>query len=201
MFDSVRGLYCTLRRPDIEDLAIMTAWMKDPHLNESVFDQTAFSGGAKKQARAWIQSNTEVYGSDVLVLIADNLKNSEPIGLVIFSNIDWRSRTAEIRYLIGEQQQRNSLFGPEMTFLGLLLVFNTLNFHKIYGNVAETNADSVSLASFGGRTEGKLESYIRYEDETFNYLLMGIFASEFREFVQANKERLLRRHFRAGLLP
>ncbi|MEM1399480.1 MAG: GNAT family protein [Pseudomonadota bacterium] len=117
----------------------MARWMKDPFLNETVLDEWSFEGGAKRQARTWIEHNAQVYGSDTLVAIADTTKNRVPIGLVLFTNIDWKSRTADLRYLIGEAKNRTSIFGPDMVLLGLQLAFNVLNMRKLYGYVLSGN--------------------------------------------------------------
>lgn len=201
MFDNARGIYCTLRRPNVNDVKTMVRWLEDPYLATTVFDQGSFEGGnAKKQVHEWIQANSNVYGSDSLTLITEAIKENEPIGMVIFSNIDWRSRTAELRYLIGEEKYRSNLYGPETVLLSLQHAFNTLNFHKLYGNVSDSNRDSLEIVKFGGRTEGKLEGYLQDDETSHDYWLFGLFADDFRKFIEENREGMLRRHIRAGLI-
>lgn len=200
MFDSVRGIYCALRRPNLEDLETIARWLDDPYLNSTVFDSTSFVNDAQDQAMAWLEENSAVYGGDNLLGLAYSVKSHKPIGMVWFNNIDWKSRTADLRYLVGEDQYRNSLFGPEIVLLSLQMAFNVMNLHKVYGYVLSGNDDSIRLAEFGGIKEGVLKNYVPVGDGWNDYHLYAMFADDFRAFLQQHKDGVLRRHFKNGLI-
>ncbi|CZF83015.1 hypothetical protein GCE9029_03580 [Grimontia celer] len=199
MFDSVRGIYCALRRPNLEDLDTIVRWLDDPYLNSTVFDSSSFVNGAKDQAMTWLEENAAVYGGDNLLGLVCSVKSGKPIGMVWFNNIDWKSRTADLRYLVGEEEYRTSVFGPEIALLSLQMAFNVMNLHKVYGYVLSGNNDSISLADFGGRKEGVLKNYVRAGDGWNDYHLYAMFSEDFRAFLQEHKEGVLRRHFKKGI--
>lgn len=199
MFDSVRGIYCALRRPNLEDLDTIARWLDDPYLNSTVFDGSTFVNGAKGQAMTWLEQNAAVYGSDNLLGLVCSAKSSKPIGLVWFNNIDWKSRTADLRYLVGEEEYRTSVFGPEIALLSLQMAFNVMNLHKVYGYVLSGNEDSIRLAEFGGTKEGVLKNYVPVKDGWNDYHLYAMFSDDFRAFLLKHKDGVLRRHFRDGL--
>ncbi len=202
MFNLVSGIYCTIRRPELSDAKVIAKWLEDDYLNETVFDDASFEGGALKQAKRWIESNTHLYGSETLVLMAYTIADNVPFGLIWFSNIDWRSRTADIRYLVGDAKSRQSIFGPEMVFLGTHYAFNSLNLHKLYGYILSSNTESISLADFAANKEGVLKHYIPTIDESGweDYHIYGLFNDDFQSFIEKNRKGVLRRHFSKGIL-
>ncbi|MEZ9526718.1 GNAT family N-acetyltransferase [Enterovibrio norvegicus] len=199
MFDSVRGIYCAIRRPNLEDLDTITRWLDDPYLNSTVFDSSTFVNGAQEQAMTWLEQNATVYGADNLLGLVCSVKSGKPIGMVWFNNIDWKSRTADLRYLVGEAEYRTSVFGPEIALLSLQMAFNVMNLHKIFGYVLSGNENSMSLAEFGGIKEGVLKNYVRVGDGWNDYHLYAMFSDDFRAFLQKHKDGVLRRHFKKGL--
>ncbi|MDD1780581.1 GNAT family N-acetyltransferase [Enterovibrio sp. ZSDZ35] len=199
MFDSVRGIYCALRRPNLEDLDTIAGWLEDPYLNSTVFDGSNFTNGAQDQAMTWLEQNAAVYGGDNLLGLVCSVKSGKPIGMVWFNNIDWKSRTADLRYLVGEAEYRTSVFGPEIALLSLQMAFHVMNLHKVYGYVLSGNEDSIRLAEFGGIKEGVLKNYVPVEDGWNDYHLYAMFSDDFQALLQEHKDGVLRRHFRAGI--
>ena len=78
-----QGLFCYLQRPDLEDQSVITRWLNDPFLRETVFDPGNFIGDPDEQEQAWIEGNAELFGADNLVLIAKRNKDDVPLGLFI----------------------------------------------------------------------------------------------------------------------
>lgn len=200
MFDSVRGIYCNLRRPSLEDIEVMVRWMTDPYLNGTVFDSTSFGEGAEQQAMSWLESNAAVYGGDSFVALVCNARDGAPIGMMLLASIDWKSRTADMRYLIGEEKYRNSIFGPEMVLLGLQLAFNGLNLRKIYGYILSGNVESLRLAEFGGEPEAILKNYMLTREGWNDYHMFSMFRADFKAFLERHRTGVLRRHFSLGLI-
>lgn len=200
MFDIARGIACRLQRPNIADHSTLVRWLEDPFLGTTVFDEANFMGDSQEQAKFWIEHNAEVYGASEIALIARRLRGNEPVGLLLLKSIDWRSRTADLHFLVGEEKYRNSIYGPEITLLGLLWAFNSLNFHKLYGYILASNKASQNLAGFGGVEEGILKNYFETEDGWNDYHLYSLTSEEFRTFLQDNKTGVLRRHFQNKII-
>jgi RimJ/RimL family protein N-acetyltransferase len=200
VFDIVRGIYCSLRRPNLDDIDTMVRWMSDPFLTRTVFDSASFEGGAEQQAMSWIEANAAVYGGDSLVALVCTRSSGAPIGMVLLANIDWKSRTADLRYLIGEAKYRNSVFGPEMVLLGLQLAFDGLNLRKLYGYILSGNTESLRLAEFGGESEGVLKNYLRTSQGWNDYHMFAMFQTDFRALLERHRTGVLRRHFSLGLI-
>ena len=199
MFDLIQGIYCNLQRPNEDDYDTMVRWMKDPFLNTTVFDESSFEGGAKQQARVWIDGNAEVFGAEDLVVMARSAKTGQSIGLVLLKNIDWKSRTADIHYLVGEAEFRHNRYGPEIALLGLKLAFHFLNLHKIYGYVLSTNDNSRSLADFGALEEGVLAHYLQTDHGWADYHLFSLRGPDFQGFLDRHRDGVLRRYYRKGV--
>lgn len=200
VFDLARGIFCRLQRPNIEDHETLVRWLNDPYLATTVFDDANYVGTAEDQAKFWIEHNAEVYGASELTLIARSMKDNAPVGLLLLKNVDWRSRTADIHYLVGEAKFRNTAYGPELALLSMLWAFNTLNFHKIYGYVMSDNTASQNLASFGGTQESVVKNYIETDTGWLDYHLYSLSAADFRNFLEKNKNGVLRRHFQRQLI-
>lgn len=200
MFDVAKGLFCNLQRPSLEDAETLLEWVQDPYLQEKVFGMEPELDQAQEIVQKWIEENTELFGADNLVLIARHVKKDIPIGLVMLKNIDWRNRCVDIHYLIADKAHRDGPYGPEMVLTALVYIFHTLNFHKVYGYVYSNNLSSLNMANFAAKEEGILKNYSYANDQWLNYHLYSITGQNFKDFLDENKTKLLRHHFKKGYI-
>lgn len=200
MFNVARGLFCNLQRPSIEDADILLKWLQDPFLQNKVFGVEPQFNQAQEIVQKWIEGNTELFGADDLILIGRHVKKDIPIGLVMLKNIDWRNRNVDLHYLIADKAYRDGPYGPEMILTTLVFLFQTLNFHKVYGYVYNNNLSSLNIVNFAAKEEGILKNYSYTNNEWLDYHLYSINQENFKEFIDNNKDRLLRHHFKKGLI-
>jgi len=200
MFNVAKGLFCNLQRPSIEDADILLEWLRDPYLQDKVFGMEPELHEAQQIVQKWIEENTELFGADNLVLLARHIKSNIPIGLVILKNIDWRNRCVDIHYLIADKTYRNGPYGPEMVLTALVYIFQTLNFHKVYGYAYNNNLASLKMANFAAKEEGVLTQHTYVNNEWLNYHLYSINQQDFKSFLDKNKTIFLRHHFKKGYI-
>jgi len=200
MFDVAKGLFCNLQRPSIEDADILLEWVQNPYLQEKVFGMEPVLQEAQEIVQKWIEENTELFGADNLILISRHIKKDIPIGLVMLKNIDWKNRSVDIHYLIADKAYREGPYGPEMVLTALVYIFQTLNFHKVYGYVYNNNLSSLKMANFAAKEEGVLKNYSYSNEGWLDYHLYSINKDDFRVFLNKNKNKLLRHHFKKGLI-
>jgi len=200
MFNVAKGLFCNLQRPSLEDAEVLLEWVQDPYLQEKVFGMEPELQQAQEIVQKWLEENTELFGAENLVLIARHVKKDIPIGLVMLKNIDWRNRCVDIHYLIADETYRDGPYGPEMVLTALVYIFHTLNFHKVYGYVYNNNLSSLNMANFAAKEEGILKNYSYADNQWLDYHLYSITEEDFKAFLEKNKTRFLRHHFKKGFI-
>ena len=200
MFDVAKGLFCNLQRPSIEDAETLLEWVQNPYLQEKVFGMEPELQEAQEIVQKWIEENTELFGADNVVLISRHIKKDIPIGLVMLKNIDWKNRSVDIHYLIADKNYRDGPYGPEMVLTALVYIFQTLNFHKVYGYVYNNNLSSLKMANFAAKEEGILKNYSYSNSRWLDYHLYSINKDDFKKFLNDNKNKLLRHHFKKGFI-
>lgn len=200
MLNVAKGLFCNLQRPSIEDAEVLLEWLQDPFLQNKVFGIEPELEQAQEVVQKWIEENTELFGTENLVLIARHTKTNVPLGLILLKNIDWRNRNVDIHYLIADKKYRDGPYGPEMVLTALVFLFHTLNFHKVYGYVYSNNLSSLNMANFAAKEEGILKNYSYINGKWLDYHLYSINQQDFREFLDMNKTRFLRHHFKKGYI-
>jgi len=87
-----------------------------------------------------------------------------------------------------------------MVLTALVYIFHTLNFHKVYGYVYNNNLPSLNMANFAAKEEGILKNYTYANDEWLDYHLYSITQEDFRQFLEENKKKFLRHHFKKGYI-
>ena len=200
MFNVAKGLLCNLQRPSISDYETLVHWLNDPHLQNNVFGLDQGSSEAGAIAQGWIEENTALFSAETIVLIAKHQTTDAPLGLLLFKNIDWLNRTVDIHYLIGDSKNRSGPYGPDMVMAGLLYLFHTLNFRKVHGYVYHNNKPSIGIASFAGRLEGTLKNYTYDGSNWLDYHLYAITDTDFQAFLLSQKNKVLRHHYKKGLI-
>lgn len=200
MFNVATGLFCYLQRPSIEDADTLLEWLQDPLLQDKVFGMEPDLQQAQETVQHWIEENAELFGAENIVLIAKHSKKDIPIGLVMLKNIDWRNRSLDIHYLIANEAHRNGPYGPEMVLTTLVYIFQSLNFHKVYGYVYNNNLASLNMANFAAKEEGILKNYTYVNNNWLDYHLYSINQQDFKVFLDKNKNTFLRHHFKKGLI-
>lgn len=200
MFNVAKGLFCNLQRPSLDDVDTLLKWVQDPYLQERVFGIDPEFDNPQEIVQKWLEENTELFSAENLVLMGYHKKKNIPIGLVMLKNIDWRNRCIDIHYLIADKNYRDGPYGPEMVLTALVYIFHTLNFHKVYGYVYSNNLSSMNMADFAAKEEGVLKNYSYVDNQWLDYHLYSVTNQDFNEFIDKNRNTLLRHHFKKGFI-
>lgn len=100
---------------------------------------------------------------------------NEIIGLVLIKNIDERSRTAEIGYMIDKHYEGKGII-RESCRLMIEFIFNELKMNKITICCDENNERSIGIAKrFGFELEGILKQSIRINGVMRNTMYWALF--------------------------
>lgn len=186
------GRLTILRRPEQLDHPFLVRWMKDPSYLE-------FVNGSPIQTEKEIAINAkqiilESYEPwpHTYTLIAIQKSTLRPIGYVTFSQIDWRSRTAEYSIMVGSK--RKSFYAAELSYLGLKYAFEYLNIHKINGYILKSNAAANRLAEFGAEREGCLRNHSYCNGHYQNVILYSVSREHFLNFESTHATTLLKKY-------
>lgn len=102
--------------------------------------------------------------------------DSNMIGLVYLSDIDWLHRTCRFHIIIGDRNSQGKGYGKEVLNLIKYYVFDILNFRKITLHVTESNAIAIKLyKSYGFIVEGKLERHHYFNGKYEAVFIMSLF--------------------------
>jgi diamine N-acetyltransferase len=194
-----KGPRLYVRKPEETDISIITNWLADPAFIRNLYGSLQQSEEDRiLNVHTMLQQNAKD-SSLHLSLIACKHDNS-PIGLIQFKNINWKHRTVEMNAAIGNPSNRYLLFGLELYVLALLTAFNELNLHKVFGYTYAHNVKAMRLNSLGAEREGVLREHL-YQDGAFHDVIINaIFKDQFEDFIQAQKNSLLKRYFQEKIL-
>ena len=101
----------------------------------------------------------------------------ESIGMVGFTNINWRNRTAEFgRFMIPDVKYRRKGYGRKAIDLVLEYGFKHLNLNRIYLDTLESNIGAIGLyKKIGFIEEGRKKQHIYKNGKYFDLICMCIF--------------------------
>jgi RimJ/RimL family protein N-acetyltransferase len=103
------------------------------------------------------------------------------IGNVELFDVSAVHRTAEIGIVIGRAEHRGRGHGREAMRLLLGHAFRTLNLHKVYLRVYETNERGLkTYGALGFQSEGRLRQQVFVDGRYIDELRMGLLANEFK---------------------
>jgi len=77
------------------------------------------------------------------------------IGVCGLCNVDWKNRSAELSYYIGDAWNRGKGYGRESAYLLFEFGFRELGLHRIWGEIYSSATDIIEMdAKLGFRTDG-----------------------------------------------
>jgi len=181
----IYGERIRFRAAEREDLPTFVRWINDPEVQQGIGIYLPYSQVAEEN---WFESmlkhplDEHVLAIEVRQPAANGGEESwKLIGSCGFSDIDRRNRSAEFGINIGEKDYWNRGYGTEAVRLLVKYGFNTLNLHRIFLRVFETNPRAVRAYEKAGFTHE-----VRYRQAEFrngkyiDMLVMSILRDEFR---------------------
>ena len=191
----MKGLFLNLRKPEISDIDILTEWFQDPVFIENVFDLQ--DQDPKKKAFSLLNQNAKDT-TQILTLIAEN-HQKEPIGLILYQNLNWKHRNIEMNNAIGHPKHRQSLYGADLYLLGLTYAFLTLNMHKVFGYTYHSNTSAKKLNQYAAKVSGILPEHIFNNGRYVDLVVFSILMRHFVDFLNQNEQGIIRKFVKCGM--
>ena len=200
MMFTLPGLVITVRKPELDDIACIAAWLASPAYLDNIGGQRdmPFSHYESEACRI-LQDNANDQSNNKYYLAADRF-SGKPIALAMLCKIDWKNRHAEYTYIVGDDSYRGKLAAGDLNMVMYNYFFNGLNLNKVYGYVFAPNAASLRLNLFGGRLDGTLRQHRRTGSGAVDVHVLSIMAGEFADFVREHAATLLKKHLERGLI-
>ncbi|MCI0518791.1 MAG: GNAT family N-acetyltransferase [Chloroflexi bacterium] len=126
-----------LRAPERADLPQFVAWLNDPEVRENLSLYLPLSQAREEQwFEAMLQREVDTHPLVIEIQVG---KGWKMIGNCGFHNLDWRNRSGELGIFIGDKSEWNKGYGTDTMRLLLKHGFETLNLHRVFLRVFESN--------------------------------------------------------------
>ena len=191
----MKGLFLNLRKPELKDMPTLVSWFRDPEFTENVFEIP------ENDCESYVFSLLNQNAKDTtrsLTLIAENPRR-EPIGLILYQNLDWKNRNIEMNNAIGNFKNRHALYGADLYLLGLTYAFTVLNMHKVYGYTHDSNVSAKKLNQFAAKTCGVLSQHIFRKGVYLDVVVFSILKRDFVSFLESQDAGVIRKFIRSGM--
>ena len=176
------GNQIRLRAIEREDLPSFVRWLNDPEVRRGLSHVMPLSLAEEND---WFDGvlKRPVYERPQAIEIQPDPKKDEWIfvGNCGYISIDWLNRLAELGIHIGEKKYWNQGFGTKAIQLLLLHGFESLNLHRLWLRVFETNQGAIrSYEKAGFKLEGKFREAQYLEGKYVDVMIMSVLSSEWQ---------------------
>jgi RimJ/RimL family protein N-acetyltransferase len=179
----ILGEKVRLRRPERSDLPRFAAWLNDPEVRRHlalIFPMSVV------HEEGWFEEQLKLEPAVQAFVIEAARVGGEadwnPVGVIGFHAIDWRSRAGELGVVIGEKPVWNSGFGTDAVRTLVRWGFRELNLNRVFLRVFEDNAAAIRCyEKIGFRHEGRLRQDHFQDGRYLDTLLMGLLRDEHDE--------------------
>ncbi|GEM_PF-3125954 len=173
-----------LRKADLGDVERICGWASSQDFVANLYDlETKDPKKLKARVIAMVEKSTSD-PSDAIVMIAETPE--KPVGMILYSRINWRSRNLHESTVIGEEEYKNKIYGLKFIHLMLDFAFKDLGMHKISGYVYDFNSRmSALLEGFGAIKEGYFKDFVKRGDKKYGATLYAFFDRNYPRFLKA----------------
>jgi diamine N-acetyltransferase len=175
----IEGEGIRLRAPEREDLPRFVLWLNDPEVREGL---SLFLPMSMAEEENWYENMLkrppETHPMTIEV--------EEPDGWVAIGNmgifdIDKIAHSAELGIMIGNKAYWNKGFGTRAIQLMLKHCFETMNLHRVFLRVHQTNPRAIRCyEKVGFIHEGRLREAIFQDGGYHDLLMMGVLRDEWK---------------------
>ncbi len=172
-----------LRAAEREDLPRFVAWFNDPEVTRYLARHYPMSLAAEER---WFDKMVGLPPAEQVLVIeirdGEVASNSpwKAIGTIAFKHVDTINRSAEIGIVIGEKAYWNQGYGRDGMRLMLKYGFCTLNLHRIFLRVYESNVRGIKAYEHAGfKHEGRMRQAFFQDGRYYDVLLMSVLSEEF----------------------
>jgi RimJ/RimL family protein N-acetyltransferase len=173
----IHGERIRLRAVERDDLPRFVDWFNDPDVRRGL---SLYRPLSQAEEQRWYEQMLERPPAERTYAI-DVREGDEwiHIGSCGFFDVDRRSQHAEMGIVIGNKAYWDKGFGADVMRTLLRHGFETLNLHRIYLRVFETNPRAIHLyEKIGFRHEGRLRQHHYLEGHYVDELMMAILRDE-----------------------
>ena len=176
----IYGERIRLRAPEREDLPRFVAWLNDPEVREHILLYQPMSLAEEEHwFEEMLKRPDEEHPMVIEIRQGDSWKAVGNCGML---NLDWRNRSSELGIFIGDKSHWNQGYGSEVMQLLLAHGFNTLNLHRIYLRVNETNQRGIRAYEKAGFVhEGRWRQAQFQDGRYIDVLWMSVVRSEWSQ--------------------
>lgn len=150
-------------------------------------------GYSVESQREWMASR----GSNEVNYIICDIATEQKVGTVGIYDINWVDKVANVGRLLLDEEflTKSTPYGLEALKLTYDYLFNTMDFHKMTGDILGLNTDMFKLQTFlGMKQEGYLKEHVWIEGEYRDLYIMSIFKPDFSRY--SKKVNMLLNNFR-----
>jgi RimJ/RimL family protein N-acetyltransferase len=164
------------------DLPSFVKWLNDPEVRRGLTLRMPLSLAEEEEWFAGILKGSP-YERPMALEIQPDAKKDQWVfvggcGLI---DIDWQNRLAEMGIHIGEKKYWNKGFGTKAMQLLLKHGFETLNLHRLWLRVFESNQSAIrSYEKVGFKLEGKFREAQFIEGKFEDVIIMSMLLSEWQ---------------------
>jgi RimJ/RimL family protein N-acetyltransferase len=165
-----------------EDLPNFVRWLNDPEVRQGLCLRYPLSLAEEEEWFAAMIKRPPQERPMAIEIQPDPDKDTWVfVGNLGFFDVNWENRSAEIGIHIGEKEYWNQGFGTEAMRLILKYGFESLNLHRLYLRVFETNQRAIrSYQKAGFIIEGKMRQAHFVNGTYIDVLLMSILQQEWQ---------------------
>ncbi|NRA59973.1 MAG: GNAT family N-acetyltransferase [Psychrobium sp.] len=193
------GLFIKLRKIEPEDIDLVVIWLNSDEFKKNLYSiRTSTESSCSDVVVGFIKENADDFKTNKYLII-ESKSSGKAIGLVFVNNIDWKNRNAEYNYIIGDESNRNGVYGGDTAISVCYYLFNHLNLNKIIGYTYEFNKKAQRINNYGSKLEGVLKQHHRYGGQYIDVFINGLTRTNFELFLSQHKNSLLRKHYNRGI--
>ncbi len=181
----IYGERIRFRAIERDDLPTFVKWLNDPDVLPGIGIYLPFSMADEQQ---WFDAMQQRPASEhnLAIEVEEMPPQGEGtwkmIGSCGFFNHDQRNASAEFGIMIGDKSYWDKGYGTEAVRLLVKHGFQTINLHRIYLRVLETNPRAIRAYEKAGFTPEGRQRQADYKDGKYiDLLVMGMLRSEFQQ--------------------
>jgi RimJ/RimL family protein N-acetyltransferase len=176
----IYGERIRLRHVERNDLPRFVEWLNDPEVRHGLAMHLPLS---QVEEEGWFEKLLQRERDEQpLVIEVKDGDGWTMIGNSGFFNLEWRNRNAELGILIGDKTRWNQGYGTEVMRLLLRHGFTTLNLHRIYLRVFESNPRAIRAYEKAGFVHEGRQRQAEFRDGRYwDVLFMSVLRPEWNE--------------------
>jgi len=181
-----KGKILNLREADTNDVKLIAKYMTDEEFCYLLFGTKSEDvPKLENEIALLIGKGGGIFGYDFYYVI--ETKQKEPIGLVIFRNIDWKNRNLTYELIITEKKYRGRKYGVDTILTSFMLAFKELNMHKVMGRIHSFNGRMLKFIEQGSPVfkmtkEGSLRGQAFRDGKYYDTIVFSMLESEYQKF-------------------